>query len=422
LTVGNHNASSTFGGEIYGSSNLSLTKIGSGAIVLTGYLRNNGPVTVNGGTLALLGANASYTSLTANNGGTLLLRGVTYSLGAIAVRAATGGNVQYQNATLYNGILRGPGTHTFQAGSTNSLNSTVINPATVIMQYGNDTLFNVRNRGQIASNGYLTLNSGNNDGGSVLTVNGTADVSEWINAGVITINNGGVLNNHLSNLTNYGGARVTINSGGTLNADSQSDGVTLDLQDSLLVNNGTVTGTTNVYYGATVSGSGSFGLLNVLSGGVLALSPSASLETGSVVLTDGIISGGGENALSATMHGASQVVPDAANPLELSGALSGDGSLTKLGDGLLILSGSNSYTGGTTVDAGTLIAANDNAIADGTNLTVGNTAYFAPVVPSLAVSYPPASTPVPEPGTSAMLTVAAAIVLLYRKRQNHLRQ
>jgi len=42
-----------------------------------------------------------------------------------------------------------------------------------------------------------------------------------------------------------------LNSGGTLNADSHNEGVVLDLQDSLLVNNGTVTGTTNVYYGAT---------------------------------------------------------------------------------------------------------------------------------------------------------------------------
>ena len=53
---------------------------------------------------------------------------------------------------------------------------------------------------------------------------------------------------------------------------------------------------------------------------------------------------------------------DAASPIALtvggnngstlySGALSGSGSLTKIGAGTLVLSGSNSYTGGTTVNA-----------------------------------------------------------------------
>ena len=68
-----------------------------------------------------------------------------------------------------------------------------------------------------------------------------------------------------------------MNSGGTLNADSQNEGVALDLQDSLLVNNGTVTGTTNVEYGAIRSeGSGTFGPINLFSGGMLALASSAS--------------------------------------------------------------------------------------------------------------------------------------------------
>ena len=89
---------------------------------------------------------------------------------------------------------------------------------------------------------------GINDGGSSLTVNGTADVSEWINAGVITINSSGLLNNHVSDLTSYGGARVYVNSSGTLNANSEGEGTTLDLQDSLLVNNGIISGTTNVNY------------------------------------------------------------------------------------------------------------------------------------------------------------------------------
>ena len=48
----------------------------------------------------------------------------------------------------------------------------------------------------------------------------------------------------------------------------------------------------------------------------------------------------------------------------------------------------NGYTGGTTVSNGTLILTNNEALADGTSLTVGNASAFAPapVVPSLLIA------------------------------------
>ena len=47
-------------------------------------------------------------------------------------------------------------------------------------------------------------------------------------------------------------------------------------------------------------------------------------------------------------------VANAGNSLTVSQAISGSGSLTKAGPGLLVLSGSNSYTGDTIITAGTL--------------------------------------------------------------------
>jgi fibronectin-binding autotransporter adhesin len=52
--------------------------------------------------------------------------------------------------------------------------------------------------------------------------------------------------------------------------------------------------------------------------------------------------------------------------------ISGSGGLNKTGDGTLVLSGENSYRGGTTVSAGTLEIASAGALPAGTSLTIGN--------------------------------------------------
>ncbi len=93
------------------------------------------------------------------------------------------------------------------------------------------------------------------------------------------------------------------------------------------------------------------------------------------------------------------------------------GGLTKLGSGTLTLSGTNTYQGTTLVEAGTLIATNSMAIADGTNLTVGNPSQFAPApVVSPGTAAGSAITPVPEPGT-LMILVAASIIALFARRR-----
>ena len=86
--------------------------------------------------------------------------------------------------------------------------------------------------------------------------------------------------------------------------------------------------------------------------------------------------------------------------LAVSGDISGNGSLTESGGGVLTLSGANSDAGGTTVLSGKLIVMYADSLADGSSLTVGNPSYFAAVTPSTSTAAAPAST---QPATPAAL-------------------
>src|SRR5205814_8591663 len=127
------------------------------------------------------------------------------------------------------------------------------------------------------------------DGGYVtsagsLLVNSTLTTSAFENTGAITINNGGVLTNLASPLTSGGGSHLTINSGGTLNVSANA----LDLNGALLVNNGTITGPTNVNFGSLAKGSGVYGAVNVTDGGRFSPGNSpGSVTTGSTTWNAG---------------------------------------------------------------------------------------------------------------------------------------
>ncbi len=101
-----------------------------------------------------------------------------------------------------------------------------------------------------------------------------------------------------------------------------------------------------------------------------------------------------------------------------SGSISGSGmALMKTGTGTLVLSGTNTYNGGTIVTAGKLIVTTPNAILDGTNLTIGANAaaiFAAPTVGAPAASGESAPTPVPEPGALALVAALLAGLTAWR--------
>ena len=288
LTVGNNNASSTFGGVIRNTTGgLSLTKIGSGTMTLTGANTYTGATTVQGGLLVLQG-NSQSSSFTTASGGTLQIAGNTPNLFYGSVTAQTGGAVEYNSATINGGYLRGPGTHATLPGGTSTFNGVTSYASTNFQQNGPTTFTSFTNAGRLANNAPLTWDGGFNTSGGSLTVNNTVTVDNWENDGVVTVNSGGALNNCVNNLTSGGGSRIAVNPGGLLNANGDGSGSALDLNGALLVNNGTVTGTTNVYFGSLAQGSGTYGTVNVYNGGAFrpGNSPGA-VTTGSVTWNSG---------------------------------------------------------------------------------------------------------------------------------------
>ena len=69
--------------------------------------------------------------------------------------------------------------------------------------------------------------------------------------------------------------------------------------------------------------------------------------------------------------GSNAVFQTSGDTLTLAGTLSGSGTLQEIGNGLLILSGNNTFVGGITVLSGTLNVLSDSALPSGLSLTIG---------------------------------------------------
>jgi autotransporter-associated beta strand protein len=180
-------------------------------------------------------------------------------------------------------------------------------------------------------------------------------------------------------------------------------------------------GTSQTFSGSLSNGNGQLAVVKTGAGnwtvvGAYAYSGTTTVNGGTLQLGTGV--SGQDGSISNT----SSVIDNAAIAFDLAGtqtaayAISGSGSLTKVGSGRLTLSGTNTFTGGTIIAGGKLIVTNIEALADGSNLTVGNPASFAsPVVPAASVSDAPAATSVPEPRALALLSSLVASAAAYRR-------
>jgi fibronectin-binding autotransporter adhesin len=319
-------AGGILGNNIYANSGLATS-------TLTNATSMTDTINLTGGTFGLDGpgqnvaiGNAGAFGVTGGtSGGIIVSTGATLATGA---SIGIGENNLMGLITINGGIVTNTGSGFIIGRNNNASGANQTGVARVILNSGTLT----------TTAGQLNLSGGG--------LGGTAELD--VNGGVFTNNAG---NNFLINSTSSAGTSLLNVTGGTSNLL----GVTF--------NNATTggSGILTIAGGATYIGAGDIINLGTgtstytinLNGGTL-----GTLANWSSFLN--MTLGAGTNS---TFQGAD--ASGVAHNIFLSGVLSGAGSLTKTGTGVLALSGANTYSGSTTINAGTLQFLNEGTFYNG---------------------------------------------------------
>lgn len=487
VTASQGAALNVFGAVTESGSSESLTVAGPGTVVLSGSVVLSTGLTLTpsqGSTLTISGAvsqSSGSQSLTLNEAGTVVLSGSNTFSGGTTINSGTlqigsGGAAGTPGAGPINDyntldvsrsdvytfpvaisgsgqvVQLGPGTLTLSP-SDNYTGQTVIAGGALRYTSGLPNSLLILNGGVLESSVSTTftrpIGSGSGDvewaaGGGGFSANG----------GAMTVNLGGqptpqtltwgasggslqgplIFGSPTANNVTYFLNPINLNgSNGTIQVTAGLGGDFVKLVGAVgnsagtagLVKTGNgllVLAATNTYNGPTT-----------VDAGTLQISSTANLGSGG---SGGLIFDGGgagvlditggaafNSAMPVTLNKNGTIQQDDLALVTLSGSISGSGTLIKNDSGTLVLSGTNNYSGGTTVTGGVLEFVGAAATPGG-NLSVGNDlAAFGSVIsadasPSAASALPAASgaladaSAVPEPGTAALLLALAAGGLL----------
>ncbi|OAT21457.1 hypothetical protein M979_0316 [Buttiauxella noackiae ATCC 51607] len=342
---------------------LKLIKLDPGRLILTGNNDYEGGTEIYAGTLNVSSdANLGLagTSILINNGSTLQT-GADYTTTRPIFLSENGGGQfdLYGHTFTPNGVIGGLGGLTVKDTSTGTDDSNlVLNNATTYQ--GATTITGKDGTAQVVVNANVTGALGPDAG--VLTVNHQATLNFNNSAtaqthtvalddatlnfndnasaanSILNANNGALI--HLGDTASGGAAAINLASGTQLDLGNQSNA-----GSSTVTNNGLVTFADNAQAENAVLANNAGGVVNL-----------ANSTNGTTI---GSLSGAGNVELEGKTLSEGSLNRDDL----ISGVISGvGGALSKIGNGILTLTGANTYTGNTAVQQGTLLV-NGNQLA-----------------------------------------------------------
>ncbi|EBN2870656.1 autotransporter outer membrane beta-barrel domain-containing protein [Salmonella enterica subsp. enterica serovar Monschaui] len=360
----------------------SLIKQGAGTLILNAENTYTGGTTISGGTLVATSVDALGSGDVTDNAVLELNTGGTFDnaiSGSGQVVKSGDKMLTLSGANSYSGgTLISDGT--LVASNVEALGTgDVTNDAVLELNTGGDFDNAISGSGQVVKSGdeTLTLSGSNTYTGGTLISGGTLVASnvealgsgDVTNDAVLELNTGGDFTNNIS------GSGQVVKSGDetlTLSGANSYTGGTLISSGTLVASNVEALGTGDITDNAVLELNTGGTFDNVISGSgqvvksgdeTLTLS-GANSYTGGTLISSGTLVANDVNAL-----GTGDVTDNAVLELNTGGdfdnAISGSGQVVKSGDETLTLSGTNTYTGGTTISGGTLVASNVDALGTG---------------------------------------------------------
>ncbi|HMO34350.1 MAG TPA: autotransporter-associated beta strand repeat-containing protein [Lacibacter sp.] len=306
-----------------------LTTVSAGTLQLnrTGgtTIPNTNNVTISGGTLRI-STNQTIANLTMSSGTLLVDAGVTLTItGSYSV---TGGTINNQGTI----VLQGTSSHSFPGASVSNMNNLTINNTGVVT---NTATYTIAGTLAVNNGSTFTLNSGITSTTTVLQIGGSIAGSATLTlAGDVTVNTAGSTSAQISCPVALGASTRTFTvADGSPAADLTVSGIIGGTGGLTKAGDGTMVLTgTNTYSGTTT-----------ISAGVLQVGNNGTAGT--------LGSGGVTNNAS--------LVFNRSDDITVANLIGGTGSVTKLGAGVLTFTANNTYSGGTTITAGTLKIGNN---------------------------------------------------------------
>ena len=409
-----------YAGVITGAGDFILGSLSTSTLILSGHNTYSGNTILNGGTLDLGNTNAISAGTISFNGGTLQYSASNTIDNSSQFSTADGQEYNIdtngQNVTLATALTSNGGSLSKVGSGTLILTgANTYSGATTIsggnLQVGNGGASGSLGTGNIADNANLIFDLSSspvisNDilGTGIVTQNGTGTLTftganhytggTILNAGGLTVGSGGTLGAttgslSVNNTNSAAGTNVVLNLSTTLPTTTGSLSGTIATPSSgtntATINNGgqllTVNQTVDGTYAGVIAGVGGFTLGNLstaaltltghntysgntsLNAGTLVLGSSNAIGAGTVNFNGGTLRYSASNTIDnssqfSTADGQQYNIDTNGQIVTFATALtSNGGSLTKMGSGTLSLNAANTYGGGTTVNAGTLTVA-----------------------------------------------------------------